>query len=74
MSNQVVLTTKMKCQSCLSKVGPLLDADEHITSWTVDLEDSRKLVTAETDEPNYAANVIGLVNEAGFEASVLGAR
>lgn len=71
MSNQVVLTTNMKCQSCLSKVGPLLDADEHITSWTVDLEDSRKLVTAETDEPNYAANVIGLVNEAGFEASVL---
>lgn len=71
MSNQVLLTTNMKCQSCLSKVGPLLDADEHITSWTVDLEDSRKLVTAVTDESDYAANVIGLVNKAGFEASVL---
>lgn len=71
MSNQVVLTTNMKCQSCLSKVGPLLDADEHITSWTVDLEDSRKLVTADTDETDYVANVISLVNKAGFEASVI---
>lgn len=59
----------MKCEGCVSKVGPLLEADEHIVDWSVDLADTRKLVRAEVDTDHYAQHIIDLVNQAGFTAT-----
>jgi len=62
-----VFETNIKCQNCVSKVAPVLDADRNIVDWSVRTDDDRKLlfVTGEHIEPSH---VRSLIKKAGFEA------
>ena len=39
--------TDLKCQSCVNKIGPVLDQDEGIDSWSVALDSPEKTLTVE---------------------------
>ena len=61
-----IFKTSINCNSCLSKVKPALDARAEITSWQIDLENSDKILTVET-ETLKASDVIEMVDNVGFE-------
>ncbi|GAB5443076.1 MAG: hypothetical protein Fues2KO_34250 [Fuerstiella sp.] len=67
----VSFETNMKCQSCLSKVGPRLDAEPAIQRWDVDLNDPRKTVRAEVRSTDDSDIVAQSIRDAGFEAKPL---
>jgi copper chaperone len=58
--------TTINCANCLRAVTPALNAEPAITAWQVDTTTPDKLLTVTTDLP--AAQVVALVEEAGFEA------
>ncbi|MEQ8847188.1 MauE/DoxX family redox-associated membrane protein [Botrimarina sp.] len=61
-------STSMKCQSCLTKVGPKLDAEPTVERWSADLDDQRKLLRVSTANGADPDVVVGLLDEAGFSA------
>jgi len=61
-----VFRTNLKCQNCVSKVAPVLDADHEIAEWTVRTDDERKLLSV-TGTQVDAGHVRSLVKTAGFE-------
>lgn len=67
----VSFETNMKCQSCLSKVGPRLDAEPAIQKWDVDLNDPRKIVRADVGSADDSDRVAQSIRDAGFEAKPL---
>lgn len=62
--------TTINCANCLRAVTPALNAEPAITAWQVDTSNPDKVLTVTTDLP--AAQVMALVEEAGFEARPLG--
>jgi copper chaperone len=58
--------TTINCANCLRAITPALNAEPAITAWQVDTTNPDKLLTVTTDLP--AAQVVALVEEAGFEA------
>ncbi|MGN6543853.1 MAG: heavy-metal-associated domain-containing protein [Aureliella sp.] len=60
--------TNLNCQSCVSKVRPLLDAEEMVHRWQVDTANPDKLLTLESPGPVDVDRIIGLVEKAGFHA------
>ncbi|RZK30938.1 MAG: heavy-metal-associated domain-containing protein [Hymenobacter sp.] len=58
--------TTINCANCLRAITPTLNAEPAITAWQVDTSNPDKLLTVTTDLP--AAQVVALVEEAGFEA------
>lgn len=58
--------TTINCANCLRAITPALNAEPAITAWQVDTANTDKLLTVTTDLP--AAQVVALVEEAGFEA------
>lgn len=71
---QTVFKTNLNCQSCVSKVRPLLDAEATIGRWNVDTANPDKLLTLESQEPVDARRIISLVERAGFHAAKVDAR
>lgn len=65
----VEFKTNMKCQTCLGKVGPNLDAEPRIKSWEADLDDPRKMIRARIVADEDREKVAQAIREAGFEAS-----
>ncbi len=63
--------TTINCANCLRAITPALNAEPAITSWQVDTSNPDKVLTVTTDLP--AAQVVALVEEAGFEAQPLAA-
>jgi hypothetical protein len=61
-----VFHTNLKCQNCVSKVAPVLDAEQEISAWTVRTDDERKLLSV-TGTQIDAGHVRSLVKAAGFE-------
>lgn len=68
---EAIFTTNMKCQSCLSKVSPLLDGDSAVESWDADLSDSRKLLRVQLKESATPEQITETVARAGFSATLL---
>jgi copper chaperone len=58
--------TTINCANCLRAITPALNAEPAITAWQVDTTNPDKLLTVTTDLPT--AQVVALVEEAGFEA------
>lgn len=58
--------TTINCANCLQAITPALNAEPAITAWQVDTANPDKVLTVTTDLP--AAQVVALVEEAGFEA------
>ncbi len=67
-----IFKTSINCNSCLSKVKPVLDARAEIRSWQIDLENPDKILTVETDTLK-ASDVIEMVDNVGFEIEPLDA-
>ena len=61
--------TNINCGNCIASVTPFMNKEIDIESWEVDTENPDKILTVETDLE--AAEVISIVNEAGFKAETL---
>lgn len=61
--------TNLRCQKCLAKVGPLLDADERVLEWSVDLGAAQKPLTVELAAVADGDRVVKLMNGAGYTAT-----
>tara|TARA_B100001109_G_C18862949_1_gene475069 strand:- start:4342 stop:4551 length:210 start_codon:yes stop_codon:yes gene_type:complete len=59
--------TNINCTGCLSKVTPVLNGENEIKNWEVDLEDKNKVLSVETSEKS-AEEVAAIVQKAGFKA------
>ena len=61
--------TTINCANCLRAITPALNAEPAIISWQVDTSNPDKILTMTTELS--AAQVVALVEEAGFEAQPL---
>ena len=61
-----VFRTNLKCQNCVSKVAPVLDADSDVAGWSVRTDDDRKLLSV-TGAAVDAGHIRSAVRTAGFE-------
>jgi hypothetical protein len=61
-----VFRTNLKCQNCVSKVAPVLDADSDVAGWSVRTDDDRKLLSV-TGAAVDAGHIRSAVKSAGFE-------
>jgi copper chaperone CopZ len=62
--------SNINCTGCLSKVTPVLNDEQAIEKWNVDLEHDDRILTVETDELN-AEEVQQKVRKAGFQAELI---
>ena len=58
--------TTIKCSGCLAKVTPVLNGENSIEKWNVDIYNPEKILTIETNEET-PDKVIGLIEQAGFK-------
>lgn len=56
----------INCGNCRAKVAPLLDAEDEIQSWEVDLEHPDRFLTVETDSLEED-DIVLLVRKAGYK-------
>ncbi len=66
---QQTYETNLRCQKCLATIGPLLDAEERVLDWSVDLSDPKKPLTVELTGPADTDRVVELLAGAGYEAT-----
>jgi hypothetical protein len=66
----LVFRTNIRFKKDLKQVGPALDKHPGIQRWSVDREDTDKVLRIES-QTLQANEVIRLVNEAGFECGEL---
>ena len=66
MMTTLQFKTNINCGNCLRAVSPTLNAEPAIQSWQVDTDNPNKLLTITSDLT--AAEVVALVEEAGFRA------
>ncbi len=62
--------TNLRCESCLSVVGPIFDNEPLVKEWEADLADPKKLLRVELDSFDDTERVIEIMGEAGYEASL----
>lgn len=65
------LATNLKCGSCLSKLGPVLDASTSVVNWEADLKDPQKTLSLELADDKDLPTVLSLITDTGFEAHVI---
>ncbi|WP_031530641.1 heavy-metal-associated domain-containing protein [Dyadobacter crusticola] len=58
--------TNIKCGGCVATVTPILNADQEVASWAVDLEDPRRILKVETTRS--AEEIEELIKNAGYVA------
>lgn len=66
---EIKFKTNINCTGCLSKVSPVLDGENAIKSWNVDLNHQDRILTIKTDFPE-SLDVPQIVEKAGFIASL----
>ena len=59
--------SKINCTGCLSKVKPVLDSEDRIETWEVDLQSDDRILTVKTNGMEVE-EVQGKLAEVGFEA------
>lgn len=69
--NTIKLKTNINCGGCVAKITPFLNNEDEIRTWDVDISSPQKILTVETDALN-AAEVIQMVQQAGFKAESIG--
>ncbi len=62
--------TNIKCPGCLSKVTPVLNDTDAISSWNVNILTPEKTLTVET-ETLKASEIIELIKQMGFTATAV---
>lgn len=66
----IQLKTSMKCQGCVAKIQPSFDQNPAIQNWSVDLTQTPKILTVETDSLS-AEDIQSLLTENGFKSETL---
>lgn len=66
---QQTYETNLRCQKCLSTIGPLLDADEGVLDWSVDLGVPTKPLTVDLAASADGDRVVELLAGAGYKAT-----
>jgi copper chaperone len=61
--------TNINCGGCIAKATPVLNNEEHIKEWAVDINIPSKILTVRTDLT--ADKIIDIVKKAGFKAEKL---
>ena len=62
-----VFTTNLKCEGCVGKVGPVLDAMVGEGKWKVDLESTERLLTVTGDGVD-SEGIVRAFKDKGFDA------
>jgi copper chaperone len=62
--------TSIKCNGCIEKVGPELNATHGIEKWEVDLTHPDRILTVEFQSDSDEA-ILNSVRKAGFQISAL---
>ena len=62
--------TNINCNGCLSKVRPVLDNEDKIDSWGVDLQNDNRTLTVRT-ENMLADEVRHAIGKLGFSAEIV---
>ena len=62
--------TSIKCNGCIEKVGPELNATHGIEKWEVDLTHPYRILTVEFQSDSDEA-ILNSVRKAGFQISAL---
>lgn len=60
--------TNIKCEACVAKVKPYLDAAENIENWEVDLKDPERTLTV-TSRSSAVDNILKALERAGYQGS-----
>ena len=58
--------TNINCDSCIRSVTPFLNSVDSIDEWKVDVENTEKILTVESDNGSES-EVIEAVTKAGFK-------
>jgi copper chaperone len=58
--------TNLKCSGCIATITPIMNADENIGKWQVDLENADRILTVET--VHSAGEVSEILKKAGYTA------
>jgi len=61
--------TNIKCDACVAKVTPFLDASAAKNAWKVDTTTPDKILTVSDEKGISAADVIKQIEAAGYKAS-----
>lgn len=67
----VKFKTNINCDACLAKVTPVLDANEEIENWEVDLKDPDRILTVNAGELDEEELVHSL-KKVGYRAERVG--
>ncbi|MEM6632548.1 MAG: heavy-metal-associated domain-containing protein [Bacteroidota bacterium] len=65
MKKTLTFSTNIKCGGCVEKIGPVLEQDERIIKWEIDLESPEKSLLIET-EILSAKEIQAIGKTAGF--------
>jgi copper chaperone CopZ len=68
--NALTFKTNINCGACLSKVSPLLEKQEGIQRWQVDLQSEDRILKVETEKLSVP-DVQELISKAGFKAEAI---
>jgi copper chaperone len=68
--NKIHFKTNINCNSCIQKVTPILDEIEGIKNWSVDTDNTQKILTVETDTTT-AEEIITGIQDIGFDIAKL---
>ena len=70
MKNTLKFKTNIKCEGCVSKIKPYLDQAQGIFQWEVDIKNSLKILTIQSE--GISVNSIkSVIEQAGFNAENL---
>jgi copper chaperone CopZ len=59
--------TNVRCKGCIATVTPFLNRLERLKKWSVDLEDPRRILTAEGNDL-IPEQIIRALEQAGYRA------
>ncbi|CAN5242316.1 hypothetical protein BH23BAC1_BH23BAC1_12950 [soil metagenome] len=62
--------TNIKCDACVAKVTPHLNAVEGLENWEVNIKTPEKILTVSTEETD-AEKIEEAISEAGYQAERL---
>ncbi len=68
--NTYIFKTSINCNSCLSRVKPILDQEKRITSWEVDLDNPDKILKVVAEDIK-SSEIIDIVDNTGFEIELI---
>ena len=64
---EIKFKTNINCNHCIGKVTPILNSDDGISEWNIDLNSEDKILTVKGDKPD-ADKIVTALSEVGYFA------